>query len=334
MSAAPPPRTPHAPPAEAGPAKTPLEPNAATTLARLLAADRKFLWGLAYRITGSAADADDVVQDAFARALAQPPERLDEPLRPWLVRVTSRLSIDVLRRRRRHSYVGPWLPSPVDESWLEQGPQGARYDARESVTLAFLLALEALPPKARAVLVLRDVLDLDVAETAAALQMTESNVKVTHLRARQKLAMYDTARVDTSPAAQVRVQGVLNQLLMAVSTGDVATVAALLSPDVVLLSDGGGQYLAARKPVHGAKSVSLFIVKTSRKQSAVQVVPSWLVLAGLPTLHLQVDRPPPGLAPALTVSITLDSDGRIACLYYVLADRKLTAALPYRRPID
>src|SRR5688572_2701183 len=86
--------------------------------AEVLEIDRKLLWGLCYRMTGNAADADDIVQETFVRAIENPPRRLDQPLRPWLVRVALNLSRDYLRRRRRRDYVGPWLPSPVptDES--------------------------------------------------------------------------------------------------------------------------------------------------------------------------------------------------------------------------
>jgi RNA polymerase sigma-70 factor (ECF subfamily) len=165
-----------------------------TAYAETLETDRRLLWGLCYRMTGNAADADDLVQETFVRALERPPRRTDEPMRPWLVRVAMNLSRDLLRRRRRRDYAGPWLPSPVetDEESLpsyepaapsEDSP-AARYDLLESLSFAFLLALEALTPQQRAVLLLRDVFDYSTAETAAALDLTEANVKVTLLRAR------------------------------------------------------------------------------------------------------------------------------------------------------
>ncbi|HEY6211735.1 MAG TPA: sigma-70 family RNA polymerase sigma factor, partial [Vicinamibacterales bacterium] len=87
----------------------------------LYAEHRSFLWGLCYRMTGNAADADDVVQDTFVRAMQRPPRRTDDSLRPWLVTVALNLSRDLLRRRRRRDYVGPWLPSPIDTSGEEPG---------------------------------------------------------------------------------------------------------------------------------------------------------------------------------------------------------------------
>src|SRR5512144_3416748 len=90
--------------------------NDVLPVADLYAEHRRFLWSLSYRMLGSASDADDVVQDTFMRALERPPQRLDEPVRPWLVKVALNLSRDHLRRRRRRDYVGPWLPSPIDTS--------------------------------------------------------------------------------------------------------------------------------------------------------------------------------------------------------------------------
>ena len=170
-------------------------------LAREYGAHRAFLWGLCYRLTGSAADAEDLVQETFVRALSHPPARTDEPWRPWLVRVALNLGRDLLRRRRRRRYVGPWLPSPIETedvppSFEPAGDESpaARYDLLESVSFAFLLALEALTPAQRAVLLLRDVFDYSVRETARALGFTEANVKTLHLRARRALAAYDRTR--------------------------------------------------------------------------------------------------------------------------------------------
>lgn len=320
-------------------------------LTALVRGEQPFLWGLALRITGSAADADDVVQEAFARFLSHPPADQGAPLRPWLLRVVSRLAIDVLRRRRRTPYVGPWLPSPVPDPDAEpigdEPTPTARYDVRESLTFGFLLALEALTPQQRAVLVLRDVLDLDVRETATALEMSDSNVKVVHLRGRRKLASYDRARIDTSRAAQARVQTALNQLLFAIVQQDVAAVARLLSPQVILLNDGGGQYLAARKPVRGVQSVSSFLVKVPRLGGAHgQFSGSLAQLAGQPCVVVTLLAPPatpappessrvaapgstkrprPRIAPLSVLALDVDADGRITAIYNVLADRKLSA---------
>lgn len=300
----------------------PLDDSQRRLLQQTAHSERRFLWGLAFRITGVAADAEDVVQETLARLIAQPPADLSAPLRPWLVRVASRLAIDVLRRRRRRRYVGPWLPSPVPD--VELADHAARYEARESLTFAFLLALEALPPTQRAVLVLRDVLDLDVRETADALGLSPSNIKVSHLRARRRLSGYDPQRVDTSAAAQARVQAALVRLLTAIAQRDVQAVASLLSDQVVLLNDADGQYLSARKPVRGRRAVSLFLVKVQRFSDRVAYVPQLVNRAGLPALAAQAsEAPPAGLAPHFVLGIQLDAAGQICALYNVLADRKL-----------
>src|SRR5687768_711266 len=132
-------------------------------------AHRHFLWGLCYRMTGSAADADDLVQETFVRAIERPPVDMRDGWRAWLARVATNLAIDALRRRKRREYIGPWLPAPIDTAGEASPPAHEiaspeistehRYDLVESVSVAFLLALEHLTPRQRAVLILRDVFD-------------------------------------------------------------------------------------------------------------------------------------------------------------------------------
>ncbi len=300
-----------------------VRPEVSALLRTSLEQERCYLRGVAYRITGSVADAEDVVQESFARALSHPPKQQEEPIRPWLLRVTCHLAIDILRKRKRRVYVGPWLPSPISEGEIEPESQSARYAARESLTFAFLLAMEALTPKQRAVLVLRDVLDLDVRETANALHLRESNVKVLHLRARQRLAGYDAQRVDTSRSARERVQQTLHQFLIAVASGNVEQVAALLADDVVLLNDGGGKYLAARKPVQGARLVSKFFINITRGTDPAQVSIETPELCGLPALYVRNAVTMPNTAPASVLGISLNPAGQIVAIYQVLIDSKL-----------
>jgi RNA polymerase sigma factor (sigma-70 family) len=136
----------------------------ALTVDELFRAHRGMVCGLSYRLTGCAADADDIVQETFVRAIHRDSPPNDESWAPWLVRVTTNLAIDVLCRRRRQTYTGSWLPSPIeaepyDETPMSKAPGGpeTRYQLIESVSFAFLLALEALTPRQRAVLLLRDV---------------------------------------------------------------------------------------------------------------------------------------------------------------------------------
>src|SRR5262249_45109954 len=153
------------------------------------------------------------------RAMRNPPARIDEPWRPWLVQVAVNLSRDLLRRRKRQAYEGVWLPSPIEigdeatasvqEPRDERSNPALRYDLLESVSFAFLLALEALTPMQRAVLLLRDVFDYSVNETAAALKMSEPNVKTTHYRARRAMNAYDQSRLITTRELQVQTRQVM-----------------------------------------------------------------------------------------------------------------------------
>jgi RNA polymerase sigma factor (sigma-70 family) len=191
---------------------------------------------MSYRMTASAADADDVVQETFVRALSHPPARTDIPLLPWLVRVALNASRDLLRRRRKREYVGPWLPQPIE---LRADGAGSalidsadvRYDLLESASFAFLLALEALSARQRAVLLLRDVFDYSVRETAVALDVSEGAVKTAHHRARRCMQDYDCRRSGVPAERTAEAQRALGELMSAVIAEDVAKVEALLTAD-------------------------------------------------------------------------------------------------------
>jgi RNA polymerase sigma-70 factor (ECF subfamily) len=303
-----------------------------TAYAETLENDRRLLWGLCYRMTGNAADIDDLVQETFVRALAHPPRHTDESLRPWLVRVAMNLSRDLLRRRRRRDYTGPWLPAPVptDEENLpsfepEAPPEdspAARYDLKESISFAFLLALEALTPTQRAVLLLRDVFDYSTAETTAALDMTEANVKVTLLRARKRMKDYDQHRVDFSPARREATRRALEQFLLYLKARDAAGLERLLAEDVVSLSDGGGEVQAARQPIRGRDKLLRLIAALNAK---LRRAPrdARRELNGLPAVIFEDVDSTATRATRYTLHIELDDAGRIRRLDAVLAPSKL-----------
>ena len=305
-----------------------------TAYAETLETDRRLLWGLCYRMTGNAADADDLVQETFVRALERPPRRTDEPMRPWLVRVAMNLSRDLLRRRRRHGYVGPWLPSPVathEESLPSYEPAApaadspaARYDMLESLSFAFLLALEALTPQQRAVLLLRAVFDYSTSETAAALDLTEANVKVTLLRARKRMKDYDRQRADLSPAKREATRQALEQFLLYLNAHDAEGLERLLAEDLVSLSDGGGEVQAALRPIRGRDKMLRLIAALNAKLDGRPRVEE-RVLNGLPALVFEDVRSTATRATRYTVHIELDDAGRIRRLDSVLAPSKLTA---------
>jgi len=284
----------------------------------------RFVWGVCYRMTGSAADADEIVQETFARALAHPPPDPTAPWRPWLVKVAMNLGRDRLRRRKLAPYTGPWLPFPLDtgDEAAAEGDPEQRYGMLESVTFAFLMACEALTPRQRAVLLLRDVLDYSVEETASALDLSEANVKTTHHRARAAMRDYDAVRAPPTRALQERTRAAIERLTFALTTGDLAAVEAALVPSAVTITDAGGDYHAALRYVSGASRVGRFYLGLMKKVTPSRV--TFRLLNGLPALFLEVDEPPPRFAPMLVVSCTVAPDGRIERVHAVLARAKLS----------
>jgi RNA polymerase sigma-70 factor (ECF subfamily) len=297
--------------------------------------DRRLLWGLCYRMTGNAADADDLVQETFVRAIAHPPNRTNQPVRPWLMRVAMNLSLDLLRKRRRRGYVGEWLPSPVpteseenpasfDPRAPSEDSPAARYEMLESVSLAFLLALEALTPLQRAVLLLRDVFDYSTEETAEALDISETNAKVTLLRARRRMQDYDKNREALTPAHREATRRALEQFLLCINNGDVRGLEQLLTEDIVSISDGGGKVNAALNPIKGRANLLRLIVGLSAKlRSAPRA--SLRDFNGLPAILFEDVDSTSTAATRYTVHVEVDRDGKIRKLDTVLAPDKLTA---------
>jgi RNA polymerase sigma-70 factor (ECF subfamily) len=307
--------------------------ESSTDHAALFAGERRFVWGLCYRMTGSAADADDLTQETFLRAIERPPARPDAPWRPWLVRVAMNLARDLLRRRRRQPQRQPWLPSPIDtggesappayELPPESGsPTEGRYELLESVSFAFLLALEALTPGQRAVLLLRDVFDYSVRETAGALGMSEPAVKTAHHRARHAMADYDQARAIPTPARQARNGEALWRFMTALQTDDVPALEALLAEGVRSISEGG-EYAAAHNVVAGRARVLRLLRGLmrhfGRSTSTVRM------LNGFPAVLIDFHPTGPRYAPRGVVRVDTDAAGRITAVHTVLASRKLTA---------
>jgi RNA polymerase sigma factor (sigma-70 family) len=297
---------------------------------------KRVLWGMCYRMTGSAADADDIVQDTFVRALEKPPADMKSPLRPWLVKVAMNLSRDQLRRRRRREYFGPWLPSPVltdgdDQPQLDhpistEDSPGVRYDLMESVTLAFLLALEALTPAQRAVLLLRDVFDYSTTETAVALNMSEANIKVTLHRARRIMGSYDKNRVSNFSRRVVEMRDTLQRFLSRLASGDVQGLKEMLAADVVLVTDGGGEINALADPVYGSEKVLRLIAKLYEANRDVTST-SLRIVNGEPAILVERNQMRPGHASFFTMHCELDEDSRMQRLHFVFAPSKLTALI-------
>ncbi len=290
---------------------------------------QRYLWAICYRMTGNAADADDIVADTFTRAMERPPVRTDLPWRPWLVRVALNLSKDLLRKRKRREYTGPWLPSPVEtdpasfEPELASGDTTAgRYDLLESVSFAFLLSLEQLRPQQRAVLLLRDVFDYSVKETATALDISAANVKTTLHRARRTMGAYDDQRRPNTDQLKQQTRDAMIRFMTALAARDVATIEELLSEDVRLSSDGGGFYLAALNPIIGRDKVTRFYLGlTSNRTQATWA--NILEINGAPGMLVELKSKHPRDPPRAVTSVELDADGRICTIHTVMNPRKL-----------
>jgi RNA polymerase sigma factor (sigma-70 family) len=308
-------------------------------LTRWFEEHRTFLWGLCYRVTGSAADADDVVQDTFIRALKHAPKDLAEPRR-WLVTVAVNASRDLLRRRRRRSYIGPWLPSPIetpDDGPLpsyEPAAEGGRtlegrYDLMESVSLAFLQALEVLTPTQRAVLLLCDVFDYSAAEVAAALDLSEGNARIIHHRARRAMAAYEARRTVPTAGNRQRAFQALERFLDLLSKADVGGIERMLAADIKAVTDGGGEFTASPSPIVGPAHVARFFVRlAASRTTSVRV--RIIDLNGFPAALFEFDATMGRRPPRLVLAADLNAEGLISGLWAIANPRKLTA-VPSKR---
>src|SRR3954471_6466718 len=266
---------------------------------------RPALFRLAYRMLGSLADADDVLQEAYLRWSREERAGVGSP-RAYLSSIVTRLCID--RRRaidaRKESYVGPWLPEPV------VGPDvadpGGRLEAAESVSLAFLVMLESLSPVERAAYLLRRVFDYGYDEIAAILDRSEPACRQLVSRAEGRV-LERRPRFEADPGEAERLTGAF---LRACSTGDLDGLVRLLAADAVVVSDGGGKAPAALAPIRGADRVARFFLGLMKKAPA-----------DLEIRRVRVNGQPGlmGILGGEVVNVlTLDvADGRIATCFVV-----------------
>ena len=221
--------------------------------------DKPLLFSIAYRMLGSASDAEDVLQDAWLRSRGVDRSAVRSP-KAFMTTIVTRLCLDRLKsaQKTREEYIGPWLPEPVLTSELESPEIMAQRS--ESVTLAFLVLLEELSPEERAVFLLKDVFDYEHAEIADILGTTTENSRQLLHRAKTRLKQGRPRRVGT---AQSR-RAIAERFSRALSTGDASELTALLTSDVGMWSDGGGKATAARRPLVGRDEVAKFLVGLHR----------------------------------------------------------------------
>ena len=274
------------------------------------ATHRNLLFTVAYEMLGSAADAEDVLQETWLRWAGVDLGAVRDQ-RAYLVRITTRQALDRLRtlRRRKESYVGPWLPEPL----LTAPDVAEDVELAESVSMAMLLVLETLTPTERAVFVLRDVFDLDYDEIAEAVGKTPAAVRQIAHRARGHVA----ARRPRGGVSPAESRGALQAFQRAIETGDLQSLLDLLAPDVVLLGDGGGVVQAVVRPIVGADRVARLLAGgLPRVGGAASVEP--VQINGSPALIVRLNGE---IDDVLAVRI---DDGLITGLYVVRNPEKLS----------
>lgn len=218
---------------------------------------RSLLFSIAYRMLGSVAEAEDVVQEAYLRWREVPEGEVRSP-KSYLSAVVTRLSIDRLRSARREEYIGPWLPEPLISDRAEE--LAAHDELDESLSMAFLVLLESLNPVERAVFLLREVFDYDYEEISSIVRKSEANCRQIARRARQSVA----ARRPRFERSLKKEKMLTERFVEACMSGDMEGLLELLSEDVTLWSDGGGKVAAAPYPIHGPEKVARFLVGVLR----------------------------------------------------------------------
>jgi RNA polymerase sigma-70 factor (TIGR02957 family) len=269
-------------------------------------AHRALLFTVAYEMLGSAADAEDVLQEVWLRWADVRSEEVRDP-RAYLVRMTTRLALNRLRTlsRRREDYVGTWLPEP-----LLTAPDVAQdVELADSVSTAMLLVLETLPPTERAVFVLREVFDVPYAEIAEAVGKSEPAVRQVASRARTHVA----ARRPRASVSAAERDAVIARFRAATETGDLQGLMDVLAPDVVLMTDGGGKVKAALNPIRGREKVLRFL--TAVTPDTLELEPVWL--NGSPAIQFVVAGQRDG------VGTMLVEDGVVTRLFLVRNPDKL-----------
>jgi len=275
-------------------------------------AHRSLLFTVAYEMLGSAADAEDVVQETWLRwaGIGDAARAEVRDPRTYLVRIVTRQALNRLRTlaRRRETYIGEWLPEPL----LTSPDVAEDVELAESVSIAMLTVLETLGPAERAVFVLREVFDVPYDEIAEAVDKSASAVRQIAHRAREHVAAR-RPRVEVSRAEQQRI---VERFLAAVTTGDLQALMDVLAPDVVLIADGGGIAPAARKPIRGAdKLVKAITAGFGSFSAKLTGTPVWI--NGAPGARIDLDGELTG-----AISLTV-ADGRITHIYSIWNPHKL-----------
>jgi len=257
---------------------------------------RSRLYGLAYRMLGTPADAEDVLHDAWLRWHQQDPSTLDDA-EAWLVTVTTRLALDRLRRAKteREHYTGPWLPEPLVAR--EEEPEQT-LERSETLTLSFLTLLERLSPEERAAFLLNQVFDYSHAEAAAMLQISEDASRQRTHRARQRLRE-GRPRFTHAPQEQLRL---LEKFRDALEHPTLGSLQALFAADAIHDADGGGVVSATLRPLHGAERIARLYLQVSQRHLQAGAVHRVHWINGAPALLTWVNA-------ELITALWIETDG-------------------------
>ena len=267
------------------------------------------MFGAAYRLLGSVADAEDVAQDVWLRAAGADLARVED-LRAWLITVAARRSYDILKSARvqREHYVGPWLPEP-----LLTGPDAAESVlVDESVSSAMLLVMEELSPSERVAFVLHDVFGIEFAQIAQTLEVSAAVARKSASRARKRVAR---ARPPAPHASTAQSRQLLATFRTAYETGDMGALVRLLHPDAVYVTDGGGKVSAARKRIDGGERIAMVMVRVGRQWRPDRI--ELIEVGGEPALLFRRD------GAVYSVDTVQISDGMITAYRRVINPDKL-----------
>jgi len=283
------------------------------TRTAIFTSTRPLLFSIAYRMLGSVADAEDLVQDTYLRWREAPEADVREP-RAYLATIVTRLAINQLRsaRSQRETYVGPWLPEPlVTDHAADPAEPG---ELAESLSMAFLVMLERLSPIERAVLLLRDVFDFEYAEIAHIVDKSEANCRQLLARAKKHMGAAEPRfQVDRAEADRL-----VQHFTAAASAGDMDGLLAVLAEDITLWADGGGKVKgAALRPVHGADSVARFVAGVIQRFVSPERTMRPARINGEPGFIVYVSGQP------LAAMILHIRDGRIHTIYAIANPEKL-----------
>jgi RNA polymerase sigma-70 factor (TIGR02957 family) len=299
--------------------------------ARVFDEHRDLLISVAYRVLGSVTDAEDTVQEAWLRWSKVDPAEVSTP-RAFLVRVTTRLAIDRLRRAksRRESYVGPWLPEPV----LTGYDVAEDVVLAESVSMAMLVVLETLSPLERAVFVLREAFGMPYAEIGEVIGRKEEAVRQLARRARDHVQ----ERRPRFEADQTEQRRVTERFLEATSSGDLEALMGVLAPGVTLVADGGGRALAPRRPVRGAEKVARFLLAVATEEKMARFLES-IGAEPVPDLGVHPAQVNGGTGVVITsedrpiTALVLDvADGAVQTIHLVANPEKLAGVRGIEAP--